>query len=382
MSRVCWQLGLPLPGSRPGQADFFGRTTCPWLPQPSPGEDGDKNQLRFLWLEISGIFEFQYAPGTTSHTYPVGRVFKRSMDPLPPIPRIARRVVPGSGRFKTLQTRSIGSGPLSDPVIMVMAKLVDDGMAETKREPTHSQLEGAFRRAGLSMADPNRVGHGRPLGKAKRVREVLSWAFEHNLAAGRRLVFILTSTIQALGGFRRTSVNFVGHDVISNARAVFRNDGYDLGGDGTLRVLLLDGLSGRATTDALRNYVNRAKRGADDAALVTGTGKDLLEATAKHVLVERFGQAPHTASFPTLLGQAFTVAGLSHEWKPGGSPQARVESALYELGCAVNALRNKEGTGHGRPFLPTVTAAQARAAIESMGIIAEMLLAALEDGMP
>jgi hypothetical protein len=24
---------------------------------------------------------------------------------------------------------------------------------------------------------------------------------------------------------------------------------------------------------------------------------------------------------------------------------------MYKLGCAINRLRNKEGTGHGRPFL-------------------------------
>ena len=281
-----------------------------------------------------------------------------------------------------MKTASVPSGPLSDPVIMAMAKLVDDGMAETKREPTHSHLDLAFRRAGLSKADPNRVGHGRPLGKAKRVTAVLSWAFEHDVAAGRRLVSVLTSMIQALGGFRPTSPNFVGPDVISNAKVVFRNDGYDLGSDGTLRVLLLDGLSGRAVTDALQSYVNRAKQGVDDAALVTGTGKDLLEATAKHVLTERFGQTPDTASFPTLLGQAFTEVGLAYEWNPGRPAHERVEAALYELGCAVNTLRNKEGTGHGRPFLPTVTGAQARAAIESMGMVADVLLGALEARKP
>lgn len=277
-----------------------------------------------------------------------------------------------------MQTTTSPSGPLSDPVIMAMAKLVDDGMAETKREPTHSHLDQAFQRAGLSKADPNRVGHGRPLGKAKRVTAVLSWAFEHDVSAGKRLVAVLTSTIQALGGFRPTSPNFIGADAIANAKVVFRNDGYDLGGDGTLRVLLLDGLSGRAVTDALQNYVKRAKQGADDAALVTGTGKDLLEATAKHVLVERFGQATNTASFPTLLGQAFTEVGLAYEWKPGRPAHERVEAALYTLGCAVNTLRNKEGTGHGRPFLPTVTPVQARAAIESMGVVADALLGARE----
>jgi len=57
--------------------------------------------------------------------------------------------------------------------------------------------------------------------------------------------------------------------------------------------------------------------------------------------------------------------------------QQQFECALYELACAVNRLRNREGTGHGRPFLPNVTEPEARAAIESMGLIAEKLLSAL-----
>jgi len=51
---------------------------------------------------------------------------------------------------------------------------------------------------------------------------------------------------------------------------------------------------------------------------------------------------------------------------------------LYELGCAVNRLRNTEGTGHGRPFLPNVTDGEARTAVEAMGMIAGRLLDALD----
>ena len=272
---------------------------------------------------------------------------------------------------------SYAVGPLSDAVITALAKLVDDGMADVKREPTHAHLSEAFSRTDVSKGDPNTSG-GRPVGKAKRVRAVLSWAFENQPDDGQRLVYILTSTIRAVGGFRSTSPNFVGHEAIANARNVFRDDGYDLATDGSLKPLLLDGLSRRQTTDALRAYVTRAKRGADDSALVTGTGKDLLEATAKHVLEECYGASPSASSFPTLLGQAFTAVGFAYEWKPGHPAQRRVESALYELGCAVNMLRNKEGIGHGRPFLPSVTATQARTAIESMGIVAEALLTTLD----
>jgi hypothetical protein len=47
---------------------------------------------------------------------------------------------------------------------------------------------------------------------------------------------------------------------------------------------------------------------------------------------------------------------------------------MFDLACAVNTLRNKAGTGHGRPWLPNVTDAQAKAAVEFMGIIAEWML--------
>jgi hypothetical protein len=95
-----------------------------------------------------------------------------------------------------------------------------------------------------------------------------------------------------------------------------------------------------------------------DAALVTGTGKDLVGAVAAHVLAERFGSYPQTANFPTLLGQAFSATGLCAVKQPNPTPQQQLELALYELACAVNRLRNKQGTGHGRPFLPEVTPAR------------------------
>jgi hypothetical protein len=59
----------------------------------------------------------------------------------------------------------------------------------------------------------------------------------------------------------------------------------------------------------------------------------------------------------------------------------RLEISLYELGCAVNTLRNKEGTGHGRPFLSTVTGSESKAAIESMGMISEFLLNKLKESI-
>ncbi|HTV56663.1 MAG TPA: abortive infection family protein [Terriglobia bacterium] len=272
--------------------------------------------------------------------------------------------------------RPQSSAPLSDAIIIAMARLVDDSQSET-REPSHSDLDFQIERAELKAGDPKT--RGQAVGKAKRIRATLSWALENNPAAGELLVANLISHLRGCGGFRATSPNFVGADPTRDAANAFRAEGYELSTEGELRPLILEGLSGSDLTCALEGYVRRAKRGADDAALVTGTGKDLLEATAAHILMERWGSYSSNSNFPTLLGQAFVALDLAtpaESPQPGEPAQKRLERAMYELGCAINTLRNKEGTGHGRPWLPSVTDTEARAAIEFMGAIAERLLAA------
>jgi hypothetical protein len=202
---------------------------------------------------------------------------------------------------------------------------------------------------------------------------------EHDEERGEKVVSGLLATLRAAGGFRPESANYVGKEAIENAVDVFRVEGFQLRHDGELLQDLLDNLSGAALTDALKAYIRRAKRGVLDAALVTSTGKDLVEATAAHVLTERQGAYPTTTNFPTLVGQAYLNLGLCFEAGAGATPIERLDSALFQAACAVNTLRNKTGTGHGRPFVPTVTGPQARLAIETMGIVAERLLNALRE---
>lgn len=268
-----------------------------------------------------------------------------------------------------------GPAPISDAVIYAMGYLVDDSQVEQKRQPTHWDLTQQFEKAGL----PDPTKDGPPAGKRKRVQAALNWALENNEVRGEKLVGLLLASIRAAGGFREDSPNFVGKDAIANAIEVFRAEGFQLRPDGELLQDLLDNLSGRELTDALNAYIRRAKRGALDAALVTSTGKDLVEATAAHVLVERLGTYPTTHNFPTLLGQAFLNLGLSYDKNQATTALERLDAALYEAACAVNTLRNKEGTGHGRPFLPTVTVSQARIAVETMGVVAERLLVVLKE---
>jgi hypothetical protein len=268
--------------------------------------------------------------------------------------------------------------PLTDAVIVALAQLVDDSQVD-RRDPAHSDLEFQIQRAGLADVDPGK--QDKPVGKSKRVRGALSWALSNDLAAGEKLVAGLVSTVQGYGGFRSTSSNFCGEEAIQNLASAFSAEGWDLAPDGTLQPKVLDSLSAKALTSALRSYSERARRGTLDSPLLTGTAKDLLEATAAHVLVQKWGTYSTTSNFPTLLGQAFTALGLATTQDPvlpGEPPHKRVERAAFDLGCALNALRNKQGTGHGRPWDSTVTRSQARYAIESMGNIASLMLDKLQ----
>lgn len=268
----------------------------------------------------------------------------------------------------------MSSAPLSDAIIVAVAKLVDDAQIAS-REPSHSDIEFQIIQAGLSAADPK--AQGQTVGKAKRVRATLGWALEHDPSGGEALVTKLISLVRAHGGFRAGSPNYAGADAIQNAIEVLRIEGYELSSDGELRLIMLESLSGADLTRALEGYVRRARRGASDAALVTGTGKDLLEAVAAHILQCKYSSYPVQSNFPTLLGQAFIALGMATPQEPVKAEEPahrRVERAMFELACAINKLRNKEGTGHGRPWLPSVTDLQARVAIELMGSIADYLL--------
>ena len=262
--------------------------------------------------------------------------------------------------------------PLTDAIITALGRLVDD--YQSTREPSHDSISTQFRRAGLMGADPEER-----VGKRKRVRAVLGYAIEHDEPAGRKLVTYLIAELRGCGGFRETSPNYVGAEAIEDARAAFREEGYDLSPEGALAPLGFDGLTGSEATDALRRYAARAARAADDSPLIVGTSKDLLEAVAAHVLDQRYGTYDARANFPTLLGQAFAALGLDSIGPPqqGEPAQRRVERAYYESACAVNALRNKQGTGHGRPWLSTVTLTEAQIAIRTMGSITLFLLARL-----
>ncbi len=135
-------------------------------------------------------------------------------------------------------------------------------------------------------------------------------------------------------------------------------------------------------TEALSNYISRAKKGIEDSALIVGTSKDLMEAVAAHIIVEKFGTYSTTSNFATLMGQAFYALGMatSHDKKiTGEHPRKEIERNLYDLACHINRLRNKQGTGHGRPWIPDLSDDEAKEAIQLIGLISDKMLRKLKE---
>lgn len=219
------------------------------------------------------------------------------------------------------------------------------------------------------------------MGKQRELQQSCHGAIDNNPNAGSKLIEQLLSKVRASGGFREQSANFVGSEAILNAISTFDADGYELSKDGDIRPKVLESLKGRELTLALQTYARRAQKGAQDAALLSGTGKDLLEATAAHILQTKLGLYSSGANFEGLLGQTYMALGLTvpeQAAQPSKSPTKALERAMFQTACAINRLRNKEGTGHGRPWLSSITNTEATAAIEMVGTIAGFLLSKLD----
>jgi hypothetical protein len=184
-------------------------------------------------------------------------------------------------------------------------------------------------------------------------------------------------------GFRLGSDNYVGDDLLAEAQRAFADIGYELSPDGAIHPRRLEELEGAELTDALWAYVRRAREGASDDALVVGTDKDLLEAVARHALIETTGGYATRESFPATIYQAFERLGLTPA-PPSVSEQldmnARyaVQQAVYLLALAVSRLRNEQGTGHGRPVPTDLMEDDSKIVCHATALVCEVILAAVE----
>src|SRR5919205_279513 len=99
--------------------------------------------------------------------------------------------------------------PLNDAIAFALARIVDDAQTG-RRDPSHSDIQFCITTWKLAQGDP--ASQGQTVGKAKRVRSVLTWAIEHSFENGRGFVNQLVSLVRSCGGFRAGSPNHVGDE--------------------------------------------------------------------------------------------------------------------------------------------------------------------------
>lgn len=242
---------------------------------------------------------------------------------------------------------------------------------------SHYVLDRCFARHELAKFDPRQFDPN--AGKIKRVREVLTDAAHQDPVRGGRLLRDLVDQLRGAGEFPRLAED----GALASFRASLHPAGFSLADDGTIAPLTLDGLSGRELSTALGAYIERARRGDTDAPLLASTAKDLAEATARHVLVERGGSYSESMGFQGTLHNAFDAVGMTPvgptEWQAilkylDSDPVRRLHQCIYLTALAANKLRQAEGTGHGRPHVASVSGDDARAAAEAAALTSGTML--------
>lgn len=255
--------------------------------------------------------------------------------------------------------------------------------SDPKNGPSHHEIDGIFRRAGVSEFDPA-PREPRAVGKMKRIRDGLPPAFRSDPNGATNFVKDLIASLKATDCFNPSSDHYAGAATIRAAQTAMEAIGFNLDPTGKLYPQLLAGLEGAELSDALQAYVRRIQRGTDDAALTIGSAKDLVEAVARHKIVEVTGGYDGREGFPATVFRVCTAAGVA---VPTGrmindldqDPFRALEQALVLASLAINKLRHAEGTGHGRPHVVKANRYQGMVAAQAAAVVSLVLLPELSN---
>ena len=263
---------------------------------------------------------------------------------------------------------------MNSEIASALARFFEGG-----KGPSHDELDRVFLKSGLERFDPAPNAESRDVGKMKRVRGALLEGSQPDPAATLLFVKDLTAMLKARGCFIQGHDQFASEAVIRAAQAAMKGVGWRLDASGDLYPESISGLEGRDLSEALKQYVRRIQRASDDDALTIGSAKELLEAAARHVMVEATGSFDRHADFPTTLFRASTLAGSGVPTSRmiddlDADPFRAVEQGLALTALAVNRLRNLEGTGHGRPTPTRATRRQGIIAAQAAAAICYVLL--------
>ncbi|MCV7040508.1 abortive infection family protein, partial [Mycolicibacterium moriokaense] len=208
--------------------------------------------------------------------------------------------------------------------------------------------------------------------KETRVRRAIQAATRRPTRA-RLLIDCLLRDLRVGGHFEDGSIP---SGDLSRAQAAFRRQGWILSDSGEIAELVVNLDTGGRP--ALNEQLSRLQRADDDPALALGSAKDLLEAVAKFVLSELEWPIQPNADFGQLWYLARERLGILPQQVAGTTLGANhIKSVLqsaWTIAEQVNALRNLQGTGHGRTLPTGVTAELARLVVKEACSVAEFAL--------
>ena len=271
--------------------------------------------------------------------------------------------------------------PVSQDIAAAFGKFFFGGIG-----PTHTDLTGVFLGAGLSDVAPAPRGSQSKQGpnKQERVQRTVLAAIRKPQYA-RTLVDGLLSALRTHGAVVEGTPQFDKTNTEVLRRALARQ-GWNLAPAGHMTPIGAIDLE-TGGREALDDQIRRLRQNTDDPALLLGTAKELLESVAKFVLQELQVPTPSkNPDFGELWHWTRERLGILPEQVAGDVDGSKAIKAI--LGSAwkiveqVNALRNLQGTGHGRTLPAGVTAEQALLVVREACSIAEFTLAALDRQRP
>ncbi len=241
--------------------------------------------------------------------------------------------------------------------------------------PTHGELNDFFDTYGIRTESGS---------KRDRVSEVVKSVGDEDLVP---LVTDLVDLLRENGAFDPANEWRAGEAVVQRLAEALRTYEITLHDNGQLE----DGsgfhFEASALTDvpAVRTHIRRIQRALEDgdSALVLGSSKELLESTAKIILVRVGEEFP--PKFPGLVNRALEVLMLHPRSEPTQredlvGPVRKILGGVLQIAIEINELRNDRGTGHGQAQEPiTLRDRHARLAAGAAILVARLMLDTFED---
>ncbi|WP_345673447.1 abortive infection family protein [Yinghuangia aomiensis] len=220
----------------------------------------------------------------------------------------------------------------------------------------------------------------------------VDWTDVDHVARALRVFESLLRRIDRDG--RKGGGDGIAGDDLAELREAFGRDGVRVGDDLRLHTAQVSRLVLHATQltepSGIHAELERVRRfGAEHVDDAIGAAKQLIEATAKVVLLERGLPVDEREDLPALIKQAQKALHLHPAALPAATTTAspdnaesirRILGALTSAAIGVAELRNRYGTGHGRLAAPSgLRPRHARFAVGTASTWCELMLDTLAD---